>query len=64
MRGPGEVLHATGRTAPLRYADLLRDIDLLQIARREAAALLRRDQSWSSRACCDPAAPPRALGPG
>lgn len=28
---------------PLRYADLLRDIDLLQIARREATALLARD---------------------
>ena len=28
---------------PLRFADLLRDIDLLTIARREAASLLSRD---------------------
>ena len=44
MRGPGEVLGTRqAGLPPLRYADLLRDIDLLQIARREAAALLRRD---------------------
>ncbi|MBL9003017.1 MAG: DEAD/DEAH box helicase [Myxococcales bacterium] len=44
MRGPGEVLGTRqAGLPPLRYADLLRDIDLLQIARREAAALVRRD---------------------
>ena len=44
MRGPGEVLGTRqAGLPPLRYADLLRDIDLLQIARREAAALIRRD---------------------
>ncbi len=44
MRGPGEVLGTRqAGLPPLRYADLLRDIDLLQIARREAAALTRRD---------------------
>ncbi len=44
LRGPGEVLGTRqAGLPPLRYADLLRDIDLLQIARREAAALLKRD---------------------
>ena len=44
LRGPGEVLGTRqAGLPPLRYADLLRDIDLLQIARREAAALLTRD---------------------
>jgi ATP-dependent DNA helicase RecG len=44
IRGPGEVLGTRqAGLPPLRYADLLRDIDLLQIARREAASLLQRD---------------------
>ena len=44
IRGPGEVLGTRqAGLPPLRYADLLRDLDLLQIARREAAALLTRD---------------------
>jgi ATP-dependent DNA helicase RecG len=44
IRGPGEVLGTRqAGLPPLRYADLLRDIDLLQIARREATALLARD---------------------
>jgi len=44
LRGPGEVLGTRqAGLPPLRYADLLRDIDLLQLARREAAALLVRD---------------------
>jgi ATP-dependent DNA helicase RecG len=44
LRGPGEVLGTRqAGLPPLRYADLLRDIDLLQIARREAAALISRD---------------------
>lgn len=44
LRGPGEVLGTRqAGLPPLRYADLLRDIDLLQVARREAAALLVRD---------------------
>jgi ATP-dependent DNA helicase RecG len=44
IRGPGEVLGTRqAGLPPLRYADLLRDLDLLQIARREAAALLSRD---------------------
>ena len=41
IRGPGEVLGTRqAGLPPLRYADLLRDLDLLQIARREAAAAL------------------------
>ena len=44
IRGPGEVLGTRqSGLPPLRFADLLRDIDLLTIARREAAALLSRD---------------------
>lgn len=44
IRGPGEVLGTRqSGLPPLRFADLLRDIDLLTIARREAAALLARD---------------------
>ena len=44
IRGPGEVLGVRqAGLPPLRYADLLRDLDLLQLARREAAALLARD---------------------
>jgi ATP-dependent DNA helicase RecG len=48
IRGPGEVLGTRqAGLPPLRYADLLRDIDLLQLARREAAALLTRDPDLS-----------------
>ncbi len=48
IRGPGEVLGTRqAGLPPLRYADLLRDLDLLQIARREAAALLGRDPDLS-----------------
>ncbi len=48
IRGPGEVLGTRqAGLPPLRYADLLRDLDLLQIARREAAALLTRDPDLS-----------------
>ena len=48
IRGPGEVLGTRqAGLPPLRYADLLRDLDLLQIARREAAALLSRDPDLS-----------------
>jgi RecG-like helicase len=44
IRGPGEVLGTRqSGLPPLRFADLLRDIDLLTIARREAASLLSRD---------------------
>lgn len=48
IRGPGEVLGTRqSGLPPLRFADLLRDIDLLTIARREAAALLSRDPDLS-----------------
>ncbi len=48
IRGPGEVLGTRqSGLPPLRFADLLRDIDLLTIARREASALLSRDPSLS-----------------
>ncbi len=48
IRGPGEVLGTRqSGLPPLRFADLLRDIDLLTIARREAASLLARDPSLS-----------------
>jgi len=48
IRGPGEVLGTRqSGLPPLRFADLLRDIDLLTIARREAAALLARDPELS-----------------
>lgn len=48
IRGPGEVLGTRqSGLPPLRFADLLRDIDLLTIARREASALLARDPDLS-----------------
>ena len=48
LRGPGEVLGTRqSGLPPLRFADLLRDIDLLTIARREAASLLGRDPNLS-----------------
>jgi len=48
FRGPGEVLGTRqSGLPPLRFADLLRDIDLLTIARREAASLLSRDPDLS-----------------
>ncbi len=45
IRGPGEFLgtRQSGRLPDLRLADLLRDADLLALARRAAADTLRRD---------------------
>ncbi len=44
IRGPGEIFGTRQAGLPrLRYADLVRDAELLRLARREAFALLERD---------------------
>ncbi len=49
IRGPGEIFGTRQAGLPrLRYADLVRDADLLREARKDAFALLERDPKLSS----------------
>ena len=52
QRGPGEILGTRQSGVPvLRVADLNRDHEFLELARKEAEALLRNDDTESLRAC-------------
>ena len=49
IRGPGELFGTRQAGVPrLRFADLVRDADLLRLARTEAFALLERDPALAA----------------
>ena len=49
IRGPGEIFGTRQAGLPrLRYADLVRDAELLRLARKEAFALLERDPDFAA----------------